>query len=72
MREPLADAEGVDVATIVFEDGEVARFTSWCTVVIPLERVVPLEDSNIRRTVSVEFTNFEELNVREFVPLCIA
>ena len=72
MCEPLTDTEGIDAATIVFEDGKVARFTSWCTIVIPLERVVPLEDSNIRRTVSVEFTNFEELDVCEFIPLCIA
>ena len=71
MRESLTDGERVAVASIVLKNGQVSWFTSWCAIVVCLEWVVPLEDGDIWSAVTVELSDFKELDVRELIPLCV-
>ena len=72
MCESLSDAPRVVIATSVFNDGDVSRFSCWCAVIIGLEWVVALEDYDVVCSIASKFTNFNELNVREFVPVCVS
>ena len=72
VRVSLTDAKRVTVAAIVFKNGQVSWFTSWCPVVVCLEWVVPLEDGDIRCAVAVELSDFKELNVRKLIPLSVS
>ena len=60
------------VASIVLNDGDVARFTGRCTCVVGFERVVLLIDDDVNGIVSGEFTDFDLLNIRILVPVCIS
>ena len=72
MRVSLTDGERVAVASIVLKNGQVSWFTSWCAVVVCLEWIVTLEDGDIWCAISIELSDFKELNVRELIPLGVS
>ncbi|CAI8321556.1 MAG: Uncharacterised protein [Candidatus Poseidoniaceae archaeon] len=72
VRVSLTDGERVAVTAIVLENGQVSWFTSWRTVVVCLEWVVSLENGDIWCAVAVKFSDFEELNVGELIPLGVS
>ena len=72
MSKSLANSERIRSTSIIFKDGQVTWLSCWSTTVVCLKRVVSLENCDIRSGISSEFSNFEELNIRELIPLCIS
>ena len=72
MGKALANAPISVVATAVFDDGDVAGFTSRSALVVGLERVVLLVDDDVNGRIAREFTHFHELNIGKLVPVCIS
>ena len=72
VRVALTDGPVAVAAAIVLNDGDVAWFTSWCTLVVGLERVVLLVNHDVDGAVAGEFTHFHLLNVGELIPVCVS
>ena len=68
---PLTNGPVSVVTTAVFDDGNVARFTCGCALIVGLERVVFLVNNDVNGVVAGEFAHFHLLNVGEFVPVRI-
>ena len=69
---PFADGPVSVAATTVLDDGDVARLTSGCTLVVGLEGVVLLIDDDVNGRIAREFTHFHLLNIGKLVPVCVA
>ena len=72
VRVALTDGPVAVAATVVFDDGDVAGFTSWSTLVVGLERVVLLVNHDVDGAVAGELTHFHLLNVSKFIPVCVS
>ena len=70
VRVPLADAE--TPSAVVFDDGEVARLAGRVARVVLLKRVIALINDDVKVGVAGEFTDLDELDVGEFVPIGVS
>ena len=72
MSESCANRPCLLVATTIFDYCDVTWFARWRTIIIGLEWIVTLEDYNVCRTVASKFSDFNKLNIGEFIPFCIS
>ena len=63
MSETFTDTPSFLIAATVFNDGYVSRLTCRRTVIVGLEWIVSLINDQVDCRISVEFSNFNELNI---------
>jgi hypothetical protein len=72
VSESSTNAPRLFVTSTVFDDSDVSRLASRRTVIVGLERIVSLENDDISSGIASKFTDFNELNIGELIPLSVA
>ena len=72
MGKALANGPISVVATAVFDDGDVAGFTSWSALVVGFERIVLLINDDVNGRIASKLTHFDHFDVSELVPVGVS